>query len=68
MIFWTKFAKKGIDSLKQKNRTFSRVHGRSLLYQTFPDWGRQTQRHFNVSSQGDKNIMKYPEQLILTGS
>ena len=34
---------------KRKNCIFSCVHGRYLLYETFPHGGRQTQRYFNVS-------------------
>ena len=48
--FWTKFAQKGISGRKRKNRTCACVHGRYLLYKTFPHRGRQTKRYFNVSS------------------
>ena len=48
--FWTKFAQKGISGRKRKNRTCACVHGRYLLYKTFPHRGRQTKRYFNVSA------------------
>ena len=44
--FLTNLPKKGISGQKRKNR----IHGRYLLYLTFPHGGRQTQRYFNVTS------------------
>ena len=50
IFFRPKFPKNRITIRKWKNRTCACVHGRYLLYQTFPNEGRETQRYFNVSS------------------
>ena len=50
IFFRPKFPKKRITIRKWKNCTYACVHGRYLLYQTFPHGGRETQRYFNVSS------------------
>ena len=41
--------KKGISVRKRKNSTCAWVHGRYLLYETFPHGGRHAQRYFNIS-------------------
>ena len=45
LIFGPNLLKNGIS----KNQNFLCVHGRYLLYYTFPHGGRQTQQYFNVS-------------------
>ena len=50
--------KKSISSLKQKSSIFACVHGRHLLYQTFPYGRWQTQRYFSVSSPSSRRDKK----------
>ena len=44
---------------KRKNCTFACVHGRYLLYESFPRGGRQTQQYFNVSSPSSRREKKW---------
>ena len=48
--FGLNLPEKGISSRKRKNCTYAGVHGCYLLYLTFLQGGRQTQRYFDVSS------------------
>ena len=49
LIIWTKFAQRGYFQYKTEKSHFC-VQPWSLLHLTFPDRGRQTKRHFNISS------------------
>ena len=48
-IFGPNLPQKGVYGLKQKSPIFACVHGRYLLYLTFPYRGQHTQRYSNVS-------------------
>ena len=64
--FWNFCPKRVFSVENKKNRTCACVHGRYLLYLTFPHGDRQTQRYFNVSfpSSCRDNVRMRPRKII----